>query len=254
MSNNIDRRTMRDLTAAAAAYLCLGSWLVGLSSPSAVTCVLALGAGAALLGSTCASVLRRERPVCTPADRVTLVRALLVACCAALTVLGLLAPRPPAALLLVLGTTAFGLDAFDGVVARRTRCASADGARLDTETDAALTLVLSVAAAADLAAWVLLTGMMYYAFSVAGRFRPALRRALPVSHGRKAIGASQPLTLLFVLLPGAPVILKTTAVLLGLALLSFSFGRDLITLERTHRGEPAKVESARISTAQVLDS
>ncbi|MDQ0756573.1 CDP-alcohol phosphatidyltransferase family protein [Arthrobacter sp. B3I4] len=248
MPNIIARGTRRDLTAAAAAYLGVGSWLAFLTSPSAAFGVVAVGAGAAVLGTNCASILRREPPAFTPADRVTLGRAVLVACCAVLTVTSLLSPHPPDGLLLILGAAAFGLDAVDGAVARRTRSTSADGARFDTETDAALTLVLSFAAAAALGAWTLLIGLMYYAFSAAGRFRPALRRTLPVSHGRKAIGALQPLALLFALSPGVPVFPKTTAVLLALALLSYSFGRDLITLERSH-----PVEEAGISEADALD-
>lgn len=249
MPHSIDRATRRDLTATAAVYLGVGSWLASLSSPSAVTGVLAVGAGAALLGSTCASILRRERPAaCTPADRVTLVRAVLIACCAVLTVMSVISPHYPGVPLLILGAAAFGLDAVDGAVARRTRSASADGARLDTETDAALTLVLSFAAAAALGAWTFLIGLMYYAFSAAKRFRPALRRTLPVSPGRKTIGAVQPLALLFALLPGIPAFPKTTAVLLSLTLLLFSFGRDLILLERTHR-----VEEAGVSAADALD-
>lgn len=249
MSNNIHRRTVRDLATAAAAYLCVGSWLASLSFPGIWIGVLGVLVGAAVLGGTGASILRRVRPVCTPADRITLVRAILVGCCAALAFIDLFAPRNPGALLLVLGAAAFGLDAVDGAVARRTRSTSADGARLDTETDAALTLVLSFAAAAAVGPWTLLIGLMYYAFTAAGRARPSLRRTLPISPGRKAIGAFQPLALLFALLPGIPAVPKTTAVLLGLALLSLSFGRDVITLERTARAEPAT-----ISKAGVLDS
>jgi phosphatidylglycerophosphate synthase len=246
MLNNIHRRTTRDLTAVAAVYLCVGSWLAWQSSPGTGIGVFAVAAGATALGSTCASILRRNHPACTPADRVTLVRAILVACCAVLAFTSLMAPPSPGVLLLVLGALAFGLDAVDGAVARRTRSASADGARLDTETDAALTLVLSFAAAAALGAWTLLIGLMYYAFTAAGRVRPTLRRTIPVSRGRKAIGALQPLALLFALLPGAPVAPKTTAVVLSLVLLAFSFARDIITLECLHRSDPAEISKADV--------
>ena len=237
MPNNIQRRTMGDLAAAVTAYFCMGSWLASLSSAGTVTGVLAVGAGAAMLSGTCASILRRKRPVYTPADRITLLRAVLVACCATLAVIQVLVPKTPDVLLLVLGALALALDAVDGPVARRTRSVSAEGARLDTETDAALTLVLSIAAAANLGAWTLLIGLMYYTFSVAGRFRPSLRKTLQVSTARKAIGGFQPLALLLALLPGIPVWPKTAAVLFALALLSFSFGRDLIILKAMRRAE-----------------
>lgn len=238
MPHRFPRRAAADVTAAVAAYLGAGSWLASLGSPGVTAGVLGVGAGAAVLVRTAGSILLREPRVCTPADRVTLVRAVLVACCAALTVAGILGRQPPAAVLVFLGAAAFALDALDGPVARRTRTASAAGARLDTETDAALTLVLSCAAAVSTGAWVLLIGLMYYAFAVAGRFRPGLQKTLPPSPLRKAIGALQPFALLLALTPGVPSAAGTTALLVALALLLFSFGRDTAALERLHRSGP----------------
>lgn len=246
MPNRILRRAAVDVTAAAAAYLGTGSWLAFASSPGALAGFLAVGAGAAVLAWTAGSILLRATPVCTPADRVTLVRAVLVACCAALTVAAAAAfsRQPSATLLVILGAAAFVLDAVDGPVARHTRTASAAGARLDTETDAALTLVLSIAAAPALGAWTLLIGLLYYAFAAAGRLRPALKEPLPASPLRKGIGALQPFALLLALTPGVPAGVGTPALLAAGALLVFSFGRDIAVLERLHRARPVGAGSA----------
>jgi phosphatidylglycerophosphate synthase len=237
MPNRIPRRATADVTVTAAACLASSCWLASVSAPDAAAGLLAVGAGAAVLGRTAGSILRREPRVCTPADRVTLVRAGLVACCAVLTVTGILGRQPPGALLIVLGATAFALDAVDGPVARRTRSVSAAGARLDTETDAALTLVLSCAAAAAVGPWTLLIGLLYYAFAAAGRWRPALRKTLPSSPVRKAIGGYQPFALLLALAPGVPSVPGSAALVAALALLLFSFGRDVAALERMRRAE-----------------
>jgi phosphatidylglycerophosphate synthase len=223
------------MTSAVAAYGVSGTWLAFLSSADTVAVLLAVVAGVAVLVRTGWSILLREPRAYTPADRVTLVRAVLVACCASVTVAGLLARQPPGALLVGLGTAAFALDAVDGQVARRTQTASAAGARLDTETDAALTLVLSCAAAGTVGPWILAAGLMYYAFAAAGRLRPALRAALPASPVRKAIGAFQPFALLLALTPGMPPALGRTALLAALVLLLFSFGRDAAELRRMNR-------------------
>lgn len=233
-----------DVAAAAAAYFAAGGWLASVHSPDPLAGLVAAGAGAAVLLRTAGSILQRRPRVCTPADRVTLVRAVLVACCAVLAATGLLGRQPPVTLLLILGAAAWALDAVDGPVARRTRSASEAGARLDIETDAALTLVLSCASAAAVGPWTLLIGSLYYAFSAAGRFRPALRKSLPPSRARKAIGAVQPGALLLALAPGVPAAVGAAGLFAAFALLLFSFGRDVAALERTAAGEPAAAGTA----------
>ena len=239
-------RGSADVAAAAAAYFAAGGMLVSVHSPDPLTGLVATGAGAAVMVRTAGSILQRRPRVCTPADRVTLVRAVLVACCAVLAATGFLSRQPPGTLLLLLGATAWALDALDGPVARRTRSASEAGARLDTETDAALTLVLSCAAAAALGPWTLLIGSLYYAFTAAGRFRPALRKTLPPSRARKAIGAVQPGALLLALAPGVPAAVGAAGLLAALALLLFSFGRDAAALERRAAVEPEAAGTAVI--------
>lgn len=244
MPNRTRRRATAAVAAAAAAYFVAGGWLAFAQAPGPLAALLATGAGAAVLVRTAGSILQRKPRVCSPADRVTLVRAVLVACCAVLAFTGFLGRQPPGTLLVLLGTTALALDAVDGPVARRTRSASDNGARLDTETDAALTLVLSCAAAAVVGPWTLLIGLLYYAFAAAGRFRPALRKTLPPSRARKAIGAFQPCALLLALTPGIPAVTGAVALLAALALLLFSFGRDVAALERTGPAEPVAAGTA----------
>ena len=78
-----------------------------------------------------------------PADLVTLTRATLACGVAALTADALLG-QPVLTTMVPLAVAALALDAVDGWVARRTRTASAFGARFDGEVDAFLILVLSV--------------------------------------------------------------------------------------------------------------
>ena len=78
-----------------------------------------------------------------PADWVTLARATLAAGVAALVADSFHQPAP-VAILVTLAVVALALDAVDGWVARRSRTASALGARFDGEVDAFLILALSV--------------------------------------------------------------------------------------------------------------
>lgn len=253
MDGNPAPRAVADVTAALAAFLAAGTWLSATAFTDAgqpLFPAAALAAGAAVIGRAASSVVRRHPLVCSPADRVTLVRAVLVACCATLAAAGLLSGLasgggpspgvpshgvPSGGLLVVLGTAAFVLDAVDGRVARYTGTASAAGSRLDTDTDGALVLVLSCAAAGVMGPWTLGIGLLYYAFLAAGWFRPALKEPLPPNAARRIIGAFQPAALLFALSPGVQPVPGTTAAALALALLVFSFGRDVVELERLRR-------------------
>jgi phosphatidylglycerophosphate synthase len=154
----------------------------------------------------------------------------------------LLSGSSPGPSFVVLGGLAFLLDAVDGAVARRTGSSSLAGARLDVQTDAALVLVLSCAAARSLGPWVLAIGLMWYVFVAAGQVRPALRGVLRPSRLRKIIGAYQPFAFLLALTPGVPEGFGTGAVALALLTLVASFGRDVTELERSHR-KPVGYES-----------
>ena len=138
----------------------------------------------------------------------------------------------PVALVAVLltGAGTLLLDGVDGRVARRRGEATALGARFDSETDAALVLVLSVAVLVVGAAgwWVLAIGLMRYAQLGAAAVVPRLRAPVPPSLARKVVGVAQVVVLLVVL--GAPSVVPavvTAAVLVAaLGALTWSFGCD----------------------------
>src|SRR3954467_2242913 len=72
------RRAMPDAVCTLAAYVLSALWLSSLSGSGLVLQLAGLGAGALVAGAAVASVLRRIPRFSTPADRVTLLRAVLV--------------------------------------------------------------------------------------------------------------------------------------------------------------------------------
>lgn len=246
------RRAAADAGTAVAAYLVVWASLGPALFTDPPLWFLALAAGAAVILRAAGSVLRRKPQFSTPADRVTLGRATLVACCAAETVVGLIAGTGTgtSSLVVVLGTAAFLLDAVDGRLARLTGSATVEGARLDSDTDAALVLVLSCTAAGTFGLWPLGIGLMYYAFLAAAWFRPSLKNPLPSSTVRRVIGAAQPAALLFALLPGVPPSLGAMVLGTALGLLAYSFGRDVVELERLRRASPDPVAGCPASCAE----
>jgi phosphatidylglycerophosphate synthase len=236
------------LLAALAASVDLGpvGWLAGLAYAVGLHYLLARAARRA--GTTTLG----------PADLVTLGRAALVAGVTALVAGGLAGAAVPAATLIVIASVALALDAVDGRVARRTGTASALGARFDMEVDAFLILVLSVHVAASLGPWVLLIGTMRYGFVAAARVLPWLNRPLPESMARKTVAAVQGIALLVVasgILPRPPAL---GTAMLALALLGWSFGRDVGWLWRAGRraeacpGERLSWAPARRGHVQLL--
>src|SRR5699024_2987932 len=104
-------------------------------------------ASAAVVLATAARGLRRSgasRP--SPADLVTVIRALM-SCAVAGLVADAARGKPPAHSMFSLSAGALALDAVDGWVARRTGSATPFGARFDGEVDAFLIATLSVPAA-----------------------------------------------------------------------------------------------------------
>lgn len=164
-----------------------------------------------------------------PANRVTLVRAVL-----AMPVLAL--ATVPAELgvaarwwVIVLATVSFLLDGVDGRVARRTGTQSAFGARFDMELDAALLMALSLLVweSGRVGPWVLLIGLMRYAFVAAGWIWPVLTRELPPSRRRKVVCVVQGVVLLVALGPVIPAWMAVTASAGGLVALAYSFAADV---------------------------
>jgi len=169
------------------------------------------------------------------ANYVTAVRATFVALVA--SAIG--HPATPGMLWAVVGLTAVmgALDGLDGWLARRTRMASAFGARFDMETDALLILVLSVLVwQHDKAGvWVLLCGLMRYAFAAAGWLLPWLARPLRSTWRGKAVAVGQFVGLSVALAPVVPAPASTIAAGSALAALAWSFAVDIRWLSRRYR-------------------
>jgi phosphatidylglycerophosphate synthase len=164
-----------------------------------------------------------------PADLVTLTRATLTGGVAALVADSFLRPAAETTLvaLVALAVVALVTDAVDGWVARRTRTSSRFGTRFDGEVDAFLILVLSVYVAGSVGWWVLAIGAMRYVFAVAGWGLPWLRAQLPPRYWRKVVTATQGIVLTFAAAGLGPLWLTYAALVVALALLAESFGRDV---------------------------
>lgn len=165
------------------------------------------------------------------ANAVTSVRSGLVGVVTGLVAVSFVTPVPPLLLVAIVVPTLV-LDGVDGWVARRTASASELGGRFDMEVDAFLLLVLSVSAAVVVGPWVLMIGVMRYAFVLAGAVWPWLNRSLPFRYWRKVVTAVAGIALVLTisgLIPG----LGLAAAVLALVLLIESFGRDVIWLVKT---------------------
>jgi phosphatidylglycerophosphate synthase len=174
------------------------------------------------------------------ANTVTLARIVLICLLAAL--MGTAAPDEDCLWLIAgFATLALALDGVDGWAARRGGLASRFGARFDMEADAFFVLVLSVLAWQwdKVGAWVLLIGAMRYLYVLAGAVWPWLRGPVPDSVARKAVCVIQILALIACLTPPVPHALATTLAAGALALLGWSFGRDVAWLWRQRRRVPA---------------
>jgi phosphatidylglycerophosphate synthase len=182
-----------------------------------------------------------------PADLVTLTRATL-ACGVAGMVAEALTGREEVGTLVAITVVALVLDLVDGRVARRTGTASAYGARLDGEADAFLILVLSVLVARDHGAWVVGMGLVRYAYAVAVRLLPWMRRPLPSRYWRKVVAAYVGIALTLAASGLAPAATTYAVLVVAALLLAESFGRDVVwswrrRLNRTGAADvlPAKV-------------
>jgi phosphatidylglycerophosphate synthase len=206
-------------------------WLVGLVCGAVLALCVRLGLG------------RSGTTTLSPADLVTLVRALL-ACGVAALVADSFRTQPPVAAIVALSVLALVLDLVDGWVARRTRTSTAFGARFDGEVDAFLILVLSVYVAQLAGAWVLVLGLARYAFAVAGWLWAWMRRPLPYRYWRKVTAGVQGVVLT---LAAADVVTPRAIMamlLVALLLLAESFGRDVLWLWIRRASGPAGERTA----------
>jgi len=174
----------------------------------------------------------RLHPLSTmgPANRVTLVRAVLVGVLAAFV--GETAAGELAWGLAVVASVALALDGVDGRVARMTGSESPFGARLDMELDAVTVAVLSVLVwQLDKAGvWVLLSGALRYLYVAAGWVWPWLRAPVFPSFARKVVCVVQVGALLVCLLPPVMAPWSTGIAAAALVALFGSFGRDIVWL------------------------
>lgn len=222
-------RTARIAVYAAAAALTSGLALAGPGiAPAAIAILLFAGIASVILRQV---EVYHPYPEFGPANLITLARAALACLLAAIVTAG------SVALWLIafpVALAALALDGVDGWAARRTAMASRFGARFDMEIDALLILVLSAAAwmGGKAGAWVLLLGLMRYAFLAASFAWPALGADLPASPRRKAVCVAQVAVLALLLLPAVAPPLSTGLALGALAALSWSFAVDVIGLLR----------------------
>jgi phosphatidylglycerophosphate synthase len=178
---------------------------------------------------------------------VTLARASLAVGVAALVADSFVQPTAVTTLV-ALTALALTLDAVDGWVARRTKTTTTLGALFDGEVDAFLMLVLSVYVARSHGAWVLAIGATRYAFLAAGWSLPWMRAPLPPRFWRKIVTATQGVVLIIVAADILPLGVSRALLVVALALLAESFGRDVWWLcarrAEAHQDPPAGAEAS----------
>ena len=200
--------------------------------------------GVVLCGLLGAGLRRSGMRTLGPANTVTLGRAILVGGVTALVVTSFTHPVHIVALAGLVGV-ALALDGVDGQVARRTGSTSALGARFDMEIDAFLILVLSVYAGDRFGWWTAALGAYRYLFVAASWALPWLSAALPPKFSRKVVAAVQGVVLAVVTPNVLPHPVALVALMLALASLTWSFGRDIAWLHRAARvREEARVRWA----------
>ena len=132
-------------------------------------------------------------------------------------------------------------DGADGWLARRSGVASAFGARFDMEIDALLIMALAVLAwqHGKAGGWVLLSGLLRYAFVGCGWFAPWLERPLPPSRRRQAVCVLQILVLCAVVSPAVAASWSGPLAAAALAALTGSF---LLGIKKPQAGPAAGLE------------
>ncbi len=168
------------------------------------------------------------------ANQITTLRAILVS-----LVAGLIGePQVPGIAIgaVIASLAVIALDGVDGWLARRNGSASAFGARFDMEIDALLILALSVLSWRHhkAGAWVIVSGLMRYAFVAAGTIAPWLRAALPTSRRRQTICVVQIAALTLVMMPAIQPPISMILSAGALVTLTCSFLIDTASLWRRH--------------------
>jgi phosphatidylglycerophosphate synthase len=145
------------------------------------------------------------------------------------------APLPYALLVLAV----FTLDGVDGTLARRWGADSRLGEHFDMESDGYLVLVLcALLHLRGLSSWVLIGGLLRYAYVITTRIFPSRGEAPPSRFGRYAFAVS--LTALTAGLLAEPPLARALS-LFGTGVLLWSFGRSFYW---AFRGAPASATRA----------
>jgi phosphatidylglycerophosphate synthase len=203
----------------------------GLSGAYALQAATAYGALTAVVVAA-AAPRQHPFPRFGAANYLTMIRAMMMALVAGLIGEG----RSPQLLWPAIGvvTLVAVLDGVDGWLARRSGMASAFGARFDMETDAALILVLSILVweHGKAGAWVLMCGLMRYAFVAAGWLLPWLAKPLRSTWRGKSVAVVQYIGLGIALAPIVTPRLSPGVAAATLAALVWSFAVDVRWLRR----------------------
>ena len=207
-----------------------GRALLDLPARSLLQTMLVAGCGAVFLSAGLPHLGPQGRFV--PANQVTWLRAVMFA-----LLTGAIGAAPDGRVVWVatiVAAAAALLDAVDGWLARRLGAETAYGARFDMETDALLVLVLSVLVlqGGKAGPWILVSGLLRYAFVLAGILTPRFRRPLPPSLRRKAIAALQMVLLISALSPLLQRPYSDGVAVLAVMTLAVSFAIDLRLLWR----------------------
>ena len=176
--------------------------------------------------------VHRPFPTFGLANRITTSRAFFVSMAAGM--IGEPVRPDVATAAVIVGTIASALDGLDGWAARRAGMTSAFGARFDMEVDALLIQVLAILAWQwdKAGAWILVSGLLRYAFVGAGWVWTWMQAPLPPSFIRKTICVVQTAVLLVALLPQVTPPASALVAAAGLGVLSYSFLTDTIWLWR----------------------
>ncbi len=158
------------------------------------------------------------------ANAVTLFRAILTSLLAGLSLqIATMAEPDTGALPFAIAALALATDGLDGWIARRSNTISDFGARFDMEVDALLILVLSALCLVlgKAGAWILASGLLRYAFVIAGMAWPALTAPLFPSFRRKAVCVIQVSALIVMLVLEPQIASAIGAIALSALIVSF---------------------------------
>ena len=212
--------------------------MLGTSATSLATSTIVFAAAMAIVIARARSASDLSR--FGPANVMTSVRAALVA-----LVTGFIADigHPgAAATALVIAVLVTMLDGVDGWIARRTRTDSAFGARFDMEVDAWLIVVLAVLAwqGGKAGGWILLAGLLRYAFVAAAWAWPWMARPLPPSFRRKTVCVVQIVALIVTLAPFVQPPASVAIAATSLLILAWSFFVDVQWLWQVRHAPAAR--------------